>query len=378
MNGDTVDEPNELFRLTLASPTNATVSRAQGLGKIVDDDGLGGPGSAAPVELSHGFAAVRSLAALPGPVQEQHFFLIQQKPYSSYEVVVDEISGDLESLPGSPLDVALIAADGTTVLRQAEGVSALGRARSLRFVNSGATAVADQRIRIRSGSCTTTCGADDRYRLRAYETTYSVPRFNNAGTQTTVLVIQNPTTGLVTGTVYFWDPVGQSAREPGVLDRGEGDSGPEHRERRGRRREVRGADDRERRALRRALGQDGRSRIGDGDELRLAHGAASRAVAAPARSGPAGGPRLAARGRRLSHEPGVCGDRRPVRDLSLTGPDREEVPEHARVLQGQALLDQRLARLDVLPARRQHAEALVEEHLHGRVGVALSRSASRR
>ncbi len=208
VNGDSVDEPNELFRLTLASPTNATVSRAQGLGEIVDDDGLGGPGSAAPVELSSGFTAVRSLAALPGPVQEQHFFLIQQKPYSSYEVVVDEISGDLEAPPGSPLEVALIAADGTTVLRQAQGASTLGRARSLRFVNSGAGALASQRIRIRSGSCTTSCGADDRYRLRAYETTYSVPRFNNSGTQTTVLVIQNPTTGLVAGTVYFWAPAG--------------------------------------------------------------------------------------------------------------------------------------------------------------------------
>jgi hypothetical protein len=31
------------------------------------------------------------------------------------------------------------------------------------------------------------------YRIRAYETTYSIPRFNNAGSQVTVLLLQNPT-----------------------------------------------------------------------------------------------------------------------------------------------------------------------------------------
>ena len=36
--GDTVPEPNETFFVNLASPTNATIARAQGVGTILDDD----------------------------------------------------------------------------------------------------------------------------------------------------------------------------------------------------------------------------------------------------------------------------------------------------------------------------------------------------
>ena len=59
-----------------------------------------------------------------------------------------------------------------------------------------------------SSGCTTDCGQDDVYRLRAYETTYAVPRFNNSGTQITVLLLQNPTNYTIDGVVYFWNPAG--------------------------------------------------------------------------------------------------------------------------------------------------------------------------
>jgi hypothetical protein len=58
-------------------------------------------------------------------------------------------------------------------------------------------------VRVRSAQCGTDCGPDDVYRIRAYETTYSVPRFNNADTQVTVLLLQNPTTDTISGEVYF-------------------------------------------------------------------------------------------------------------------------------------------------------------------------------
>jgi len=54
------------------------------------------------------------------------------------------------------------------------------------------------------GACAAACGADDVYRLRAFETTYAVPRFNNAGTQVTVLLLQNPASYTVAGHVWFW------------------------------------------------------------------------------------------------------------------------------------------------------------------------------
>ena len=63
-------------------------------------------------------------------------------------------------------------------------------------------------MRVRSTEWAIFRGPQDVYRLRMWETTASIPRFNNSGTQTTVLVVQNPTTGLVAGTVYFWAPTG--------------------------------------------------------------------------------------------------------------------------------------------------------------------------
>src|SRR5262249_52340358 len=37
--GDTSDEPNETFIVTLTNPVNATIDKGEGIGTIVDDDG---------------------------------------------------------------------------------------------------------------------------------------------------------------------------------------------------------------------------------------------------------------------------------------------------------------------------------------------------
>jgi hypothetical protein len=52
-------------------------------------------------------------------------------------------------------------------------------------------------------ACGTACGPDDSYRVRFRETTYAIPRFNNTGSQATVLVLQNPTEAAVTGRVVL-------------------------------------------------------------------------------------------------------------------------------------------------------------------------------
>ena len=61
---------------------------------------------------------------------------------------------------------------------------------------------------VESAGCTTTCTAEDVYRIRAYDTTYAITRFNNSATQITVLIIQNTSTDAVTGTVWLWDSTG--------------------------------------------------------------------------------------------------------------------------------------------------------------------------
>lgn len=153
-------------------------------------------------ELVHGSDQLHDLGALPGPAADQDWYRISQKPYSSYEIVADATSGDI----GTTLNLLRTDAAGAGV--QTSVAVGVGYSRSLRWVNAASAAEDTQRIAVTSGSCTTNCGADDVYRLRAYETTYAVPRFNNAGSQITVLLLQNPTNYSIAGTVYFWDIAG--------------------------------------------------------------------------------------------------------------------------------------------------------------------------
>ena len=166
-------------------------------------------------ELAHGTVLRADLAGVGG-FADVDLFRIRQQPYASYEVVVDEAGGDVGTGSGPSLE--RVGPDGTTVLQAATAVGS-GPARSLRFVNATSSAVDDQRVRVRSASCASDCGADDTYRLRAWETTASVPRFNNSGTQVTVLLLQNAGSAPVAGTVYAWAASGALAgQQPFTLD----------------------------------------------------------------------------------------------------------------------------------------------------------------
>jgi len=165
--------------------------------------------SATGNELVHGSDQIHDLGALPGPAADEDWYWLSIKPFSSYEVVVDGVSGDV----GPPLLVDRVLADGT-VFGSAVPVG-LGFARSMRFHNPNGVVVEDKYIRVKSGGCTTTCTSNDAYRLRFYETTAAVPRFNDSGSQVTVLLLQNPASGAITGTAYFWDPDGALLASPG-------------------------------------------------------------------------------------------------------------------------------------------------------------------
>jgi uncharacterized repeat protein (TIGR01451 family) len=156
-------------------------------------------------ELLHGTRERFDLAALPGPIADEDRYRIRQLPYSSYEVLVDEASGDIGAASGPSLE--RLDVTGTSVL-QGSAPAGSGPSRSLRWENSTSEVVDDQTIRVRSAACSTDCGSDDTYRIRAYETTYSVPRFNNSGTQLTILLLQNPGTLPVNGHIYFWSAGG--------------------------------------------------------------------------------------------------------------------------------------------------------------------------
>ena len=199
VNGDASPEPDETFNVTLSSLVNATAGDVQGVVTILDDDAP----SLSSLELGHGSTQWGDLASDPGPAEDVDFYRLAQAPRASYEVVLDGVSGDLG--PGVHLD--LMAADNVTVLRSGTS-NGTGGSVSLRWENTVTTVVGSQHLRVRSAGCTVGCGADDRYRLRAYETTYTIARFNNAAGQVSVVLLQNPTAQAVAGNLYFWDAAG--------------------------------------------------------------------------------------------------------------------------------------------------------------------------
>jgi hypothetical protein len=166
-------------------------------------------GTATPVrlELTHGFRQQRDFGVLTAG-SAAHTFRIAQKPHSSYEVVVDATTGDV----GSGLALERLASDGVTVLQSSLPLGGVGYSRSLRWINATGQVVGNELVRVVSTSCRFPgCGPEDAYRLRAWDTTCVLPRFNNSATQVTILLLQNPTAHLIGGTVHFWSVTGTPA-----------------------------------------------------------------------------------------------------------------------------------------------------------------------
>ncbi|HET9317474.1 MAG TPA: Calx-beta domain-containing protein [Vicinamibacteria bacterium] len=192
---DFLQEPIETFTLHLSNAGNATLPDPDGAGTIDSLDGA--PGFRG--ELAHGSVAVDAI--LPADVVGISYNLAQ-RAYASYEVVADAVSGDVQPLQ--------LQRQGCGPVLQTGIATGTGPSRALRW-ETGTLPVANERVVVRSGGCTTACGPDDVYRLRAYETTGAISRINNSGTQVTVLILQNATTSAVSGHVRFWTGTGTMA-----------------------------------------------------------------------------------------------------------------------------------------------------------------------
>jgi Calx-beta domain len=206
--GDLVGEADEFFNVGLFNLGNGLPGDLSATGSIVDDDWPVLPG----LELTHAAAIVGDFQPDPGPVPDRDDYRIAQAPFSSYEAVLDAVSGD--AAPGARLEH--VAADGVTVLDVADPVGT-GTAVAVRFANPLELPVTNQYLRVSAASCGTACGADDTYRLRVYETTGRIPRFNNSGSQTTVLILQNTTDRPVLADATFWSPAGERLATQSLL-----------------------------------------------------------------------------------------------------------------------------------------------------------------
>jgi hypothetical protein len=134
--------------------------------------------------LAHGTVQVHDVVRFPEP--DQDWYRVPVDPMSSFQFVLDGMTGDMDFV-GSSLQ--RLGADAVTVLGSAV-VEGDGGILSLDWTTEQSTPAASF-VRVQGAACSSLCDALDRYRARFLETTYTVPRFNNTGTQATVMLVQN-------------------------------------------------------------------------------------------------------------------------------------------------------------------------------------------
>jgi len=131
---------------------------------------------------------------------DQDWFKIFPRQYRSYEVQMLNITG---SVALAPTDFQRYNSTGTTVLQNGGSLDPSGRTMALRWV---ATANTEERIRVWGYSFN---DYYSQYDIQLLETTLYCPRWNQAGTQTSVLILQRTGASIVaascTGHAYFFD-----------------------------------------------------------------------------------------------------------------------------------------------------------------------------
>jgi ELWxxDGT repeat protein len=187
--GDGAGEDDETFALRVTS-TSALQPLSLTTPIVIQDDDGGIPEPA--VELMHGSAFRHSF-----DIASSRSYRLLQEPHSSYELRLDETSGDVQ-----PVELHRIGGDGMLV--QVGEPDGTGGSVAMRWANATSSAVGDQTISVASAACAVECGPEDTYRLRAWDTTLRAPRFNNIGVQRTVLLLQNRSAAALRAHVVYW------------------------------------------------------------------------------------------------------------------------------------------------------------------------------
>jgi hypothetical protein len=148
--------------------------------------------------LLHGSTQPHDLIAgpLPQALPDEDWYRVSVHPYSSYQFLVDGQTGMIDL---GPAQVQRTTADGLGTLQN--GLD-LGGVVALDWLRGESTPVTNF-VRVHGAACGSACRGTDRYTARFYDTTYTVPRFNNSGTQATALTVQN-TTGRTCDVSFFY------------------------------------------------------------------------------------------------------------------------------------------------------------------------------
>ena len=155
-------------------------------------------------ELTHGSNQIHDLGVRPGPVADQDWYRVGLKRQTSFEIIVDATGGDI----GFNTNLLQRVDSGGSTIQDAVSITpGLDYSHSLRWANTTA-ATAIEFIRVAGAACGTNCGSGDVYHIRSMETTISLARFNNAGSQITVLLSQNSSENTINANYYYWSTAG--------------------------------------------------------------------------------------------------------------------------------------------------------------------------
>lgn len=186
------------------------------VGLAADDkwEAAGDNGTFSYNQLLHGAVQTHDLQGT-GTVttpSDQDFSFVAVQARHSYEVKVFNSSACL--LPGAPGVCARldrVAADGTTVVTAGFGPSGAPIGVGVPgWMAVRWTPGVDQFdfIRVTGPLGAGVVDARTQYDIQMLDTTYLIPRWNNSGTQFTILLIQNGSTATVHGNVFFYNAAG--------------------------------------------------------------------------------------------------------------------------------------------------------------------------
>ena len=148
------------------------------------------------VESLHGRLRTHDLQDVGGADVDWSF--VQETQNHSYEATVMNTALRFSSAPASG-KVTMNRCDATgAILTPGTALNVYDGAFAARWV---ATTSTYNYIRITGFAG---LGADSGYEMQLRDTTYSIPRWNNSGSQTTVLLISNTTSTPVTGSIFFY------------------------------------------------------------------------------------------------------------------------------------------------------------------------------
>ena len=160
-----------------------------------DDDG----GASTDNVIVHGVEQIHDLHSEAG-VPDQDWYLVTARPFSSYQMVLDGFTGDTNL---TTQRVQRLNATGGLVLQDALATDG-GHVLSLDWQQGASSLVT--LVRVQNGC--PSCDNSSSYRIRFYDTTFLVPRFNNSGSQATVLLVQNAIERDCQVTYHFFSAAG--------------------------------------------------------------------------------------------------------------------------------------------------------------------------